>query len=201
MEKNTSSPKISVILPAYNEEKYLEESVQSVLNQTFEDFELIIINDCSTDNTLKLMKRLQKKDKRIVLMDNKKNLGGSETMNNGLKIAKGKYVALFCADDISHPKRFEVQFNYLEKNPHIFLVGSSAIYINEKGRKIRRFRKYDNYKMLAWRLRKSCGIIFPSIMLRNENISLEKHFSPADDYNLYYELLKGGRILRICLIS
>ena len=195
MGKNTPSPKISVILPAYNEERYLEESVESILNQTFKDFELIIINDCSADNTLKLIKNLQKKDKRIILLDNKKNLGSSDSINKGLKKAKGKYVALFCADDISHPKRLEIQFNYLEKNPQIFLIGSSAIYIDGNGKEIRRFRKYNHPKMLAWRLRKSCGIIFPSIMFCNEEISFDKDFVPADDYNLYHELLKGGKNL------
>lgn len=196
MKKSIIIPKISVILPAYNGEKYLDESVQSILNQTFTGFEFIIINDGSQDNTLKIIKKYQKNDKRIILINNKKNKGASESLNSGFKAAKGKYIACFCADDISHPRRLELEFNYLENNPHIFLAGNSGIYINEVGKEIRRFRKYDNYKMLAWRLRKSCSIIFPSIMFRNEGIaSMDKNFSPADDYNLYFELLKKGKNL------
>jgi len=82
----------------------------------------------------------------------------------------------------------------LENNPHIFLVGSSAVYINENGEEIRRFRKYNNYKMLAWRLRKSCSIIYPSIMFRNEDVFLNKDIE-SNDYNLYFELLEKGKNL------
>ncbi len=194
--KKFPSPKISVILPVYNGEKYLDESIQSILNQTFQDFEFIIINDCSKDNSLKIIKKYKKQNKRIILINNKKNLGGSASFNLGFKNAKGKYIACFCADDISHPKRLEVEYNYLEKNTDIFLIGTSGIYINENGGEIRRFRKYNNYILLAWRLRKSCGILFPSIMFRNEKIAfLDKNFGPANDYNLYFELLKKGKNL------
>jgi glycosyltransferase involved in cell wall biosynthesis len=191
------TPKISVVMPVYNGERFLEESVNSILNQTFKDFEFIIINDGSTDSTLKILKKFRSKDKRIVLINNNKNVGVSKSLNIGLENAKGKYIACFCADDISHPKRFAVEFNYLEKNPLIFLVGSSAVYIDEEGNEIRRFRKYDNYKMLAWRLRKSCGIVFPSITFRNERT----YFFDGDfggsavDYNFYFELLKKGKNL------
>lgn len=191
--------KISVVMPVYNGERFLEESINSILNQTFKDFEFIIINDGSTDKTLKILKKFQKKDKRIILINNKKNSGTSKSLNIGLEKAKGKYVACFCADDLSHRKRLEVEFNYLEKNSHIFLIGTSGIYIDENGREIRRFRKYDNYKLLAWRLRKSCSILFPSIMFRNklkdENIYFDSNFAPADDYNLYFELLKHRKNL------
>ena len=191
--------KVSVIMPVYNGESFLNESVQSILNQTFKNFQFIIINDGSTDKTLRILKKFKRNDKRIILIDNKKNMGASKSFNIGLKRAKGKYVACFCADDISHPKRLEAEFNYLERNPCIFLVGTSGIYINERGKEIRRFRKYNNYKLLAWRLRKSCSILFPSIMFRNmpddEKIYLDDNFSPADDYNLYFELIKKGKSL------
>jgi len=190
MEKNNGfTPELSVILPVYNGEKFLDEAIKSTLNQTFKNFELIIINDCSTDNSLKIIKSY--KDKRIKIINNKKNGGFINSLNTGLSVAKGKYIACSNQDDISFPRRFEIEFDYLEKNPHIFLVGSSAIYINEAGDEIRRFRKYDNYKMLAWRLRKSCGIIHPSTMFRNKNVSFDNHF----EYHLYYNLLKRGENL------
>jgi len=194
MEKKPT-PKISVILPVYNGEDYLHESISSILNQSFKDFEFIIINDCSKDTSLKIIKEYKKKDKRITLIENKKNIGSTESINKGIKKSSGKYILCFCADDISHPKRLEKEFNYLERNSHIFLVGTSGIYIDENGKEIRRFRKYNNYKIIAWRLRKSCSILFPSIMFRNEGILLDKEFSPAEDYNLYFELLKKGKNL------
>jgi len=193
MEKKIPSPKISVVMPVYNEEKFLDESIQSILNQTFKDFEFIIINDASIDNSLKIIKKY--KDKRIKLINNKKNQGFSNSTNFGLRVAKGKYIANLCADDISHSKRLEKQFNYLEKNLHIFLVGSSAIYIDENGEEIRRFRKYDDYEMLAWRLPKSCSIIHPSIMFHNKGFFYDKFFRGATDYNFYLNLLTKGKNL------
>ena len=189
-------PEISVIMPVYNSEKFLRESMQSILNQTFKDFELIIINDCSTDNSLKIIKKFQEKDKRIKIISNKKNIGAAGARNKGLRIAKGKYVAILDSDDLALKKRFVMQFNYLEKNPNIFLVGSSAIYIDENGREVRRFRKYDDYKILAWRLPKSCSIIHSSVMFRNNwKIFYNENFKSAHDYNFYLDLLDKGKNL------
>jgi glycosyltransferase involved in cell wall biosynthesis len=184
-----NQPKVSIVMPIYNGERFLEESLNSVLNQTFKDFELIIVNDSSTDNSLEIIKKYQ--DKRIKLINNKKNKGSVASYNLGLKNSKGKYVAICTQDDISHPRRIEIEFRYMENHPNIFLIGTSAIYTDENGKEISRFRKYDDYKMLAWRLRKSCGIIFPSIMFRNERLSFDNHF----EYNLYYKLLKKGKNL------
>jgi len=182
-------PLVSVLMPVYNGEKFLDEAIKSILNQTFKDFELLIVNDASKDESLNIIKSY--KDKRIKVIDNKKNLGFIGALNVGLKHIKSKYVACFNQDDISHNERLKIEFEYLEKNTHIFLVGSSAIYINEKGEEISKFRKYDNYKMLAWRLKKSNGIIYPSIMFRNKNVFFDDYY----EYNLYYRLLKRGENL------
>lgn len=187
-------PAISVIMPVYNGERFVEESLNSILNQTFKDFEFIIVNDGSKDDTLKILKKY--KDKRIRLINNKKNLGFAASLNVGLKLSRGKYIATCNSDDISHPKRIGVEFNYLEKHQDIFLVGTSAVFIDEAGKEIRRFRKYDNYKLLAWRLRKSCSIIYPSIMFRNEKgLFFDKKYGGAIDYNFYYTLLLNGKRL------
>ena len=182
-------------MSVYNEEKFLKESINSILNQTFKDWELIIINDKSTDNSLKIIKKYKKKDKRIVLINLKKNLGCPDSRNEGLKIAKGKYIAVLDGDDVSFPRRLEVEFNYLEKNSHIFLVGSSTIYIDEDGKEIRRFRKFDDYELLAWRLPQSCSIVHPSIMFRNEGLIYDNYFKGASDYKFYLDLLSKGKNL------
>lgn len=187
------NPKISVVMAAYNEEKFLKESIESILNQTFKDFELIIINDCSTDNSLEIMKSYN--DKRIRIIDNQKNVGFLKSRNKALKIARGKYIAILDGDDISLPNRFKIQFNYLENNLHIFLVGSSGIFIDENGTEIGRFRKYDDYELLAWRLPKSCGILSPSVMFRNHGIFYDVNFGGASDYKLYLDLLSKGKYL------
>jgi len=189
MKKIPFTPLISLVLPIYNGERFLKESLESILNQTFKKFELIVVDDGSTDNSIELVKSYN--DSRIRVIKNKRNLGSVAAINIALKNSKGKYIAVCTQDDISHPKRFEIEFNYLEKHPQIFLVGSSAIYINEGGKEIRRFRKYNHPKILAWRLRKSNGIIFPSIMFRNKDVIFNNHY----EYHFYYRLLKRGEML------
>ncbi len=185
MEKTT----LSILMPVYNGEKFLNEAINSILNQTLKDFNFVIVNDASKDNSLKLIKEYT--DKRIKLIKNKRNLGFIGSLNEGLKHIKTKYIACMNQDDISHPKRLEKEFNFLEKHPKIFLVGTSAIYIDENGKEICKFRKYNCSKMLAWRLRKSNGIIYPSIMFRNKDISFDR----LHEYGFYYRLLKRGENL------
>jgi len=185
-------PTISVIMPVYNAEKFLDESIQSIINQTFRDFEFIIINDSSKDNSLKIIK--SHNDYRIKLINNKKNLGLQKSLNKGLKIAKGKYITRMDADDISLPNRFRIQLNFLEKNPSIFLIGSSVVVIDEKENKIGIFRKYDNFKKLKKKLLRSNTIIHPSIMFRNtRKIFYREKFKSSEDYDLYLRILSSGK--------
>ena len=186
-------PKISIVMSVYNESKYLRESIESILNQTFEDFELIIVNDCSTDNSMEIIKSYN--DKRINIINNRKNIGVFNSRNNVLKIARGKYIALLDGDDVACVNRIGMQFDYLENNLHIFLVGSSAIYIDEKGNEIGKFRKYNDYEMLAWRLPKSCSIVSSSVMFRNEGFFYNSNCGGAGDYKLYLQILSQGKHL------
>ncbi len=183
------TPPLSILMPIYNGERFLKEAIDSLLNQTFRDFEIVIVNDASTDNSLKLVKSY--KDKRIRLINHKRNLGFIGALNSGLENIKTKYVACMNQDDISHPKRFEKEFNFLENHLEIFLVGSSAICIDEKGKEICKFRKYNHPNILAWRLRRSNGIIYPSIMFRNKEV----FFDRLHEYGLYYRLIKRGEKL------
>jgi len=186
--------KISVIMPVCNSEKYLKESIDSVLNQSFKDFELIIVNDCSTDNSLNIINNYD--DKRIKLFSNQKNLGTVKSRNIGLNLSLGEYIAVMDSDDVSLQSRLEKQFNYLESNKHIFLAGSSVIFIDDKGKEISRFRKYNDYKMLAWRLPKSCGIVHSSVMFRNtKKYFYNESFISAHDYDFYLNLLSKGENL------
>ncbi|MCK4553264.1 glycosyltransferase family 2 protein [Candidatus Pacearchaeota archaeon] len=196
VQNKSRKPKISVVMPVYNAEKYLDESIKSILNQTFKEFELIIINDASTDSSLKIIKKFQKKDKRVKLIKNKKNLGPAKARNKALKLAKGKYIAILDSDDICFPDRFKIQCDYLEDNPHIFLVGSSAIVIDEKGEKIGIFKKYDNYKKIKKKLTKTNCMIHPSIMFKNAgDIFYRKKFQGSEDYDLYLRLLTSEKNL------
>lgn len=114
-------PKISVVMPAYNAEKYIGEAIESILNQTFKDFEFIIINDGSVDHTKEIIREYN--DPRIVLLENDKNRGIVLSLNKGLDAATGKYIARMDADDIALKNRFERQVEYLDEHKDIGVLG------------------------------------------------------------------------------
>ena len=121
---------VSVIMSNYNTpESYLREAIESVLNQTYADFELIIIDDCSTDNSLEIIREY--KDERIVVLENKENMGITKSLNRGLSVARGEFVARMDADDICFPKRFEKQVQFLKENPGYIVCGAGAELIGD----------------------------------------------------------------------
>lgn len=124
------APLVSVIMPVYNGEKYLQEAIDSILNQTFGDFEFIIINDGSTDKTLEIIKSYSDPRIRVISQENK---GIIHSLNKGISESRGKYIARMDADDISLPDRFKRQSDFLEANPEIGLLGTTfAIQIDKK---------------------------------------------------------------------
>lgn len=123
---------ISVIIPIFNAEKYLSYAIESILNQTHKNLELILIDDCSTDNSWNiLVKYIQFKNVKVI--KNTENLGVSKSMNIGINLAKGEYIARLDADDIAYSNRLLNQFEYLENNPSIGGVGGQIDLINERG--------------------------------------------------------------------
>jgi glycosyltransferase involved in cell wall biosynthesis len=125
-------PKISVVMPVYNVAAYITESLNSILTQTFPDFEFIIINDCSQDQTIPIIKKIQQTDPRIVVIDNDRRRGVAACLNQGLVAAQGKYVARMDGDDISLPERLEKQFYFMEQNPQFDICGANADLIDTK---------------------------------------------------------------------
>src|SRR5688500_300589 len=125
------SPKISVILPVYNGQLFLKAAIESILNQSYGNFELLIINDGSVDDTEKIIFGFN--DLRIRYIRNERNLGLIATLNKGLDLAKGEYIARMDNDDISLPARLEKQLAYLEENKHVSVLATKLVIINEKG--------------------------------------------------------------------
>ena len=109
--------KVSIIVPMYNAASFLKETLDSILNQTFTDFELLLIDDCSKDNTLEIANSFS--DPRIYIVKNEKNLGAGGTRNKGIKLAQSTYIAFCDADDIMFPNRLEEQYNFMEQHPDI----------------------------------------------------------------------------------
>ena len=129
-------PEISVIMSVYNEPKeYLIRSIESILNQTFKDFEFIVILDNPKNEIARnIAKEYSLKDERIVFIKNEENIGLTKSLNKGISISKGKFIARMDADDISHPKRFEEQISFLNKNNEYGLCGTKAYLIDENGK-------------------------------------------------------------------
>lgn len=132
----SSVPKLSVITTLYNGEKFVEDSLQSALNQTYTDFEWIIANDGSTDATWDIVNDLVGKDERVRLVDDKNNIKIPRRRNQAIELARGKYIAIHDGDDISLPHRFEREVEFLDNNPNIFCVGGWALVINHDNEEI-----------------------------------------------------------------
>lgn len=126
-------PVMSVIMSVYNDEDFIKESVQSILDQDFKDFEFIITDDCSSDGTLKILKEFKDSDSRIKLLRNEKNLGISKSVNRMIELAEGEYIARFDGDDISLKNRLSTSMKYLEDNESIDFLCSSVELIKENG--------------------------------------------------------------------
>lgn len=187
------NPKISVIMSVYDGEKHLDESIQSILNQTFRDFEFIIINDCSTDNSLQIIEEYAKIDERIVLINNEINLGLTKSLNLGIKKAKGKHIARMDADDIALPDRLKIQYVFLEKNRDIFLVGSGAYNVDENGTITTRKKPLTNSDDIRNKLSTHNCLYHPTIMFRNEGFMYREKFVYTQDYDFYLILLSNDK--------
>lgn len=172
-------PKISVLTTVYNGEGFLEDTIKSVLNQTFKDFEYVIIDDGSTDNTRKIIKKFEKKDPRVKYYHYGKNKGYENlhnVINFGLKKCRGKYIARLDADDLCYKNRLKIQYAYLEEHKNIFMVGSSADVIDKNGKKIGQMIKKP---WPSWVLKLIIGFnnpfIHSSIIFRNEGLKYPSH--------------------------
>lgn len=189
-------PKISVIMGVYNDEKFLSKSIESILTQTFNDFEFIICDDCSKDNSLNIIKSYQKKDSRIVLIKNSSNLGLASSLNKCINISKGKYIARMDSDDIALKDRFEKQFCYLEKNSDVAVVGTQAYFIDQTDK---RFKEFNTPLEITFKntVRKS-NLIHPTTMIRKNVLdevngySVNKFTRRAEDYDLWCKISEKG---------
>ena len=181
-------PLVSVVMPTYNSERFLGDAIESIINQTFRDFEFIIVADKSSDRSYLILDDYAKKDNRIkVFMEKKKGLIAS--LNKGCQLAKGKYIARMDADDISRPHRLEMQLQYLEEHPEIGVLGTGIRYIDEAGRLGKSVRNPRDPKLIKFYLHLENCFVHPSIMMRRETIEHLGFYNPeaihAEDYDLW----------------
>ena len=191
---NTSYSKISVIMSIYNGERHLKEAVDSILNQTFKNFEFIIINDGSTDRTGRILKKYRKQDDRIKIINNKKNIGLTKSLNKGIRFSQGKYIARMDADDISLPKRLEKQLNFMEEHPKIGAVGCWYYLIDKNSKIFKKIQPPINFFKIKKAFINSSPIIHPGSMIKKiflEKINLyDEKFKYSQDRDLWLRIMK-----------
>ena len=188
-----NSPTVSVVLPVFNCEKYIGAAIESIVKQTFHDFELVIVNDGSTDNTESIVRRFS--DPRIVYLNNEKNSGLIYTLNKAIDAARGKYIARMDSDDISLPDRLHQQCEFLEKHPEVGIVASTIINIDENNRELGAWeldRKTLSHNIIRkTMLRENC-ISHPSVMGKAElfhRFPYQEQQKNVEDYDLWLRLL------------
>jgi glycosyltransferase involved in cell wall biosynthesis len=187
--------KISVLMPAYNVANYVGEAIQSVLSQSFTEFELVIINDGSTDTSESVIRSFR--DERVVLI-NQPNKGIAAALNKGLEQAKANYIVRFDADDICYHHRLAKQFCFLKENPACIIAGSAADYIDERGEYV--FTNHPpaftdgDIKRLAKRI---CPFIHSSVIYKKEAIlqhgGYNEHAHSFEDHLLWQSVLQNGK--------
>lgn len=165
-------PKVTVLMPVFNAELYLKQAITSILNQTFKDFEFLIINDGSSDNSVEIIKSFN--DSRIRLVHNEKNLGLVKSLNKGIELAKCEYIARMDADDIAHEERLSMQMEFLDSNKDIDICGSILEEIDTG--KIYNYELNHNDIVVEMLFRSPLG--HPSVVFRKEIFN---------KYNLYYK--------------
>lgn len=191
-------PKISVLMTVYKGEEYIKEAIESILNQTYKNFEFIIVNDSSPDDCQKIIDSF--KDDRIITLNNEKNIGLVSSLNKGIAIATGKYIARMDQDDISLPKRLAIQVAHMESNPNIGICGSNV-------KTIGKISGYINKKLTHPEENKAILLFHtpfahPTVMIRKKileenNLLYDVNFEYCEDYNLWTRISKVTKMSNI----
>ncbi|MCG5510343.1 glycosyltransferase family 2 protein [Ectothiorhodospira lacustris] len=192
------TPLVSVVMSVYNAGPYLGEAVESILRQTFRDFEFIIINDGSTDGSLELLDYYAGLDKRIRLV-HQHNQGIPAALNRGIDLAKGGYIARMDADDISLPERLEKQYAFLESHPQVAVLGSQIDSIDHAGLQIdRKWALPSSAGLVAWRMLFRTSVAHPTVMMRSDVVRKFNGYSLAcrvsQDHELWTRMISSCRI-------
>lgn len=194
-----NQPLVTVLLPVYNRPS-VTKTITSILQQTYTNFELLIIDNASTDNTVKEIRKIN--DPRIKLVVNEVNMGQTYSLNKGLQLAKGKYIARIDSDDIALPTRLEKQVNFLENNLDYGLCGSWVRYMNDNDELTITIKTPISDKGMRLLQNVTCGMYHPASMFRTEtirknNITYEADIKMAEDYALWGKIMQFSKALNL----
>lgn len=165
------NPRVSVIMPVYNGEKYLAEAIESILTQTFTDFEFIIVDDGSKDHSAEIVGSYAEQDDRIRFVKLERNLGEAGARNHGIAYARGEFIATMDCDDVSLPQRLERQLDAMARNPAIGVLGTGAQAVNEELRPLFNFDLPQQHALIVINLFVGSFLIHPSTMMRRQALS------------------------------
>lgn len=186
---------VSVIMPVYNGEKYLPAAIESILNQSYRNFEFIIIDGASTDGTCRIIKKYH--DSRIIFLSNRKHMSIAASLNQGIKIAKGELIARMDADDISRADRFEKQVNFLRRHSEVGVVGSWVDYINASGERTGSWHTPTSPAFAAWQMYFGPPIANPVAMIRRKilvDAGGYGHVKHVEDYRFWAKIRLKAKI-------
>jgi len=198
--KRSKGPFVSVIMPVYNAEKYVQQALKSISNQTYRKFELIIVDDSSTDSTSRILEEFKKKDRRVVLIRNKENVGVTKSLNKAVSTSKGKYIIRMDADDWSYPERIKLQVSLMEKHPDV-VVSGSFIEVCDRNLATKYIRKYklDDTSIREHLFRYS-PFAHPATIWRADILKKEKYnerIHVCQDYELYFRVGLSGKFMNL----
>jgi len=198
MDNNMNTPAVTVLMPVFNGERFLREAVESILNQSFTDFEFLIIDDASSDGTPDILKEYAGRDSRLRLERNEWNLQIAATLNKGLALAAAPLIARMDADDIALPDRFERQITRFAAQPALTAIGGSVCFITETGEPTGRRLDYpeDHQAIVKALWAHERNLAHPTVMFRTEAVKYVGGYRPliayAEDYDLWFRLSEAG---------
>ena len=190
-----SRPKVTVVMPVYNGERFLAQAIESILSQTFPDFEFIIVNDDSVDKSKDII--LSYNDKRIKLIDNTNHTNLVNALNRGILAARGMYIARMDCDDVSLSKRLERQVSCLDDNKDIGVLGCGVIVIDAEGVPRRRVKFPEQHEAIWWELLFNSPFAHPSVMMRGDlvrSVGGYREIAHAEDYDLWLRIRNRARL-------
>ena len=183
-------------MSAYNSEKFLEESLESIVQQTFSDFELIIFDDASTDATREIITSYAAKDNRITPVFNRQNSGLTVNLNRGIKMSKGAYIARMDADDVSLPTRLDKQVSFLEHHTNIDLIGTDSVDIDDKGTEMHLRTVPEMHHAIIRLLPKANPITHSTVMFRKQSFAkinfYNESYRTTQDYEMWFRAAGTG---------
>ncbi len=201
MNLSNAKPLISILMPVYNAHEYLVGALDSILSQTYSNWELIAIDDCSTDDSFLTLAQYERIDPRIKAYKNIVNMGVGKTLDKAVKMARGEFIARMDADDLSYPDRFEKQVKFLLENPDVIALGGQVRLIDDKGKNI-------GVKMFPTDSAKLYTMLYTNVPIQHPTLMINRTQLPADfgwyggwkkaqDLYLFFQLVKYGKLANL----